>query len=107
MRRRSRAGGKPVKTRRRKTVTPKRRNASKTLSSSAPIQDAEVARLTRERDEAPEQQAATIAWLIASSKVSALKLSSMVSLLISFLRARKAFRSHCPVGNITGYVTAF
>ena len=59
MRRRSRAGGKPVKTRRRKAATPKRRHASKTLSSSAPIQAAEVARLTRERDEALEQQAAT------------------------------------------------
>ena len=59
MRRRSRAGGKPVRTRRHKTVTPKRRNASKTLSSSTPIQDAEVARLTRELNEALEQQTAT------------------------------------------------
>ena len=59
MRRRSRADGKPVKTRRRKTVTPRRRNASKTVSSSARIQDADVTQLTRERDEALEQQTAT------------------------------------------------
>jgi len=59
VRRRSKAGGKPVKTRRRKAVAPKRRNAPKTVSSSAAIQDAEVARLIRERDEVLEQQTAT------------------------------------------------
>src|SRR5271169_1631682 len=63
MRRRSRAGGgEPVKTRRRKTVTLKRRNAPKTrLHSGSPTAGPEtgVARLTRERDEALEQQAAT------------------------------------------------
>ena len=55
MRRRSRAGGEPVKTRRRKTVTLKRRNAPKAVrnrSVSVPSQETEVARLTRERDEA-------------------------------------------------------
>ena len=62
MRRRSRAGGEPVKTRRRKTVTPKRRNAPKAVrnrSVSVPSQETEVARLTRELDEALEQQLAT------------------------------------------------
>ena len=62
MRRRSRAGGEPVKTRRRKTVTLKRRNAPKVVrnrSVSAPSQETEVARLTRELDEALEQQLAT------------------------------------------------
>ena len=39
-------------------MTPKHRNAPKTVSSSAAIQDAEVAQITRERDEALEQQAA-------------------------------------------------
>ena len=59
MKRRSRAGGKSSRARSRKALTPKRRDASKTASSSAPIQDAEVARLTRELNEALEQQAAT------------------------------------------------
>ena len=55
MRRRSRAGGEPVKTRRRKTVTLKRRNAPKALRNhdvSPAGQETVVARLTRERDEA-------------------------------------------------------
>jgi len=62
MRRRSRAGGEQVKKRRRKTVTLKRRNAPKIVghrSSSATGQETQVARLTRERDEALEQQTAT------------------------------------------------
>jgi signal transduction histidine kinase len=62
MRRRSRAGGEPAKTRRRKTVTLKRGNAPKAVrphSSSANGQETEVARLRRERDEAREQQKAT------------------------------------------------
>ena len=69
MRRWSRADGKPVKKRRRKTVTLKRRNASKTVSSSARIQDADVTQLTRERDEALEQQTATseVLQVISSS----------------------------------------
>ena len=55
MRRRSRAGGEPVKTRRRKTVTLKRRNAPKAVrnrGASIAGQETVVARLTRERDEA-------------------------------------------------------
>jgi signal transduction histidine kinase len=62
MRRRSRAGGEPVKTRRRKTVTPKRRNAPKAVgrhSSSTAGQETKVALFKRERDEALEQQKAT------------------------------------------------
>ena len=61
MRRRSRAGGEPVKTRRRKTVTPKRRNAPKSVghSSSAASQESEIARLRRELKEALEQHTAT------------------------------------------------
>jgi GAF domain len=59
MRRRSGAGGEPIKTRRLKTVTPKRRNAQKTVrSSSDATHETEVARLTRERDEALERQTA-------------------------------------------------
>src|SRR5215468_11833167 len=63
MRRRSIAGGgKAAKTRRRKTVTLKRRNAPKTprqSGSSAASPETEVARLTRELHEAQEQQTAT------------------------------------------------
>ena len=55
MRRRSRAGGEPVKTRRRKTVTLKRRNAPKAVrrsGSSAVGLSEQVAVFKRERDEA-------------------------------------------------------
>ena len=59
---RSRASGKPVKTRHRKTAARKRRNAPKAVrrrSSSVEGQETEVARLTRELNEALEQQTAT------------------------------------------------
>ena len=61
MRRRSKAGGKLVKTRRRKAVKLKPRDALRAASrrSSAGTQDAEVARLTRELKEALQQQTAT------------------------------------------------
>ena len=59
MKRRSKAGGKASKARGRESLKTKRRDASKTASSSAPIHDAEVARLTRELNEAREQQTAT------------------------------------------------
>ena len=58
MKRRSKAGGKASKARGREAAKTKRRDASKTASSSAPIQP-EFARLTRELNEAREQQAAT------------------------------------------------
>jgi signal transduction histidine kinase len=59
MRRRSKAGGEPVKTRRHKTL--KRRSAAKAVvrrSPSAVSQRTKVALLTRERDEALEQLSA-------------------------------------------------
>ena len=59
MKRRSRAGGKASKARGREALKTKRRDASTTVPSSAPIGDAEVARLTRELNEALEQQTAT------------------------------------------------
>ena len=59
MKPRSRAGGKTSKARGREASKTKRRDVSKTASSSAPIQDAEVARLTRELNDALERQAAT------------------------------------------------
>ena len=61
MRRRSRAGGEPAKAQRRKTAARKSRVAPKALrprSSSAAREETKVARLTRERDEALQQQRA-------------------------------------------------
>jgi signal transduction histidine kinase len=70
--RRSKASGEPGKSRRRKTVMPKRRNALKASirrSPPATDRDAEVARLSRELHTALEQQAATseILQVISSS----------------------------------------
>jgi hypothetical protein len=62
MRRRSGAGGEPAKVQRRKTLARKSRVTSKAArpnSSSAAREETKVARLTRERDEALEQQTAT------------------------------------------------
>jgi len=62
MRRRSRAGGERGKARRRKTTTLRHRNAPKTVRDrgvSVASPETEVARLTRERDEALEREAAT------------------------------------------------
>jgi hypothetical protein len=69
MKRRSRAGGEPIKARRRKTVTLKRRNAPKAVrSSSDATHETEMARVIRERDEALEQQKATAEVLGAISR---------------------------------------
>jgi GAF domain-containing protein len=62
MRRRSRAGSASVKSRRRKAATPKRR------SSPAAAQETELARRTRERDEALERETATSQVLRLISK---------------------------------------
>jgi hypothetical protein len=70
MRRRSRAGGEKTKTRRRKTVTLKRRNGPKVArhrGSSAAGLNKKVALFKRERDEALEQQRATSEVLRAIS----------------------------------------
>jgi two-component system, NtrC family, sensor kinase len=73
MRRRSGAGDETVKTRRRKTVTLKRRNAPKAVRNrdvSPAGQETEVAQFKRERDEALTQQAVTaeILKVISRSK---------------------------------------
>jgi hypothetical protein len=67
MRRRSRASSKLVKARRRKAKTLK---AARHSSSSVPDQETEVARLTRECDEALEQQrvAAEVLKIISASR---------------------------------------
>src|SRR5262249_48133840 len=60
MRRRSRAGGKPTKTQRRKTTAPERRDATKAVRSrNSTGQETEVARLARELNQAREQKIAT------------------------------------------------
>jgi GAF domain-containing protein len=62
MRRRSRAGGEPTKAQRRKTATRKRRIAPKAVRPRGPSiarEETEVARLTRERDDALARQTAT------------------------------------------------
>jgi hypothetical protein len=76
MKRRSRRGGEPVKARRRKSVTLKRRNAPKVTRSrpsSAGGKDEKIALLTRERDEALEgasQQVETMSILAAGEEPS-------------------------------------
>src|SRR5262245_24655291 len=62
MRRRSRSGGEPTKAQRRKTAARKSRTVPKAVrprSSSAAREETKVARLTRERDEALQQQTTT------------------------------------------------
>ena len=71
MRRRSRAGGEPAKSQRGKSAALKRRNAPKTVRDrgvSVTSQEPEVARLTRERNEALERETATSQVLRLISK---------------------------------------
>ena len=71
MRRRSSAGGQPVKARRRKRSTPKHRNAPKAMRNrgvSIAGQETVVARLTRERDEALLRETANSEILSLISK---------------------------------------
>ena len=61
MKKRSKAGGEPIKGRRRKTQAPKRHDAPKVAARSNPptiAEEAKVARLGRDHDEAVEQLSA-------------------------------------------------
>src|SRR5271167_952042 len=71
MRRRSRAGGEPVKTRRHKTAARKPRNAPPIADrrGSATDQETEFARVIHERDQALEQLSEALEQQTATSEV--------------------------------------
>jgi class 3 adenylate cyclase len=74
MRRRSKAGGEPAKSRRLKASAPKRRNVPMATGSLATRQETKVAQLARERDEGSEQlSAASEIFKVISSSPGDLK----------------------------------
>jgi two-component system, NtrC family, sensor kinase len=101
MKRRTGAGGKSVKTRRRQAVALKRRNAPKAMPRRIPSaagQETQLARLTRELQEASEQQAATSEALRAISSFSGKLEPVLASMLEKAVRICDA-----KFGNIYGW----
>jgi class 3 adenylate cyclase/putative methionine-R-sulfoxide reductase with GAF domain len=70
MKKRSKAGGKPIKGPGGKTPAPKHGNAPKTITANSNAKNTEVAQLTRELDEAAQQQTATADVLKVISRSS-------------------------------------
>ena len=101
MRTRSKPGRKPAKARRRKTVTPKRRNGPKVTRSrpsSVGGKDKKIALLTHERDEALARQIATadILRIISQSPTDARPVfDSIVLTAVRLLRCDLAFVLLC------------
>ena len=101
MRRRSKAGGEPAKTRRRKAMTLKRGNAPKAVrrrSSSAASLHKRVALLTRERDEALSRQTVTADILrVISQSPTDLRpvFDSIVFTAVRLLRCDLVFMQLC------------
>ena len=101
MRRRSKPGREPAKARRRKTVTPKRRNGPKVTRSrpsSVGGKDKKIALLTHERDEALARQIATadILRIISQSPTDVRPVfDSIVLTAVRLLRCDLAFVLLC------------
>jgi PAS domain-containing protein len=103
MSRHSKAGGEPAKTRRRKTVAPKRRNLPKAVRSrisSASRKGNMIARLTRELAEARKaeqqllQSSAQFAILVQSIKDYAIYMLDRTGRIISWNRGAERIKGY-------------